>query len=104
MLHPRLEIGGLFDQRCCHFRIRCCLGEFEKDGCLTLYVLPADHFSYPRLPTPHGYAEGRGIVPGQRYKVNIIFCSSADAAFFSGDPAPELEPGEGSDVESFASG
>lgn len=51
MLHPRLEIGGLFDQRCRHFRIRCCLGEFEKDGCLTLYVLPADHFSYPRLPT-----------------------------------------------------
>jgi hypothetical protein len=41
---------------------------------------------------------------GKRYKVNIIFCSSADAAFFSGDSAPELEPGEGTNVESFASG
>jgi hypothetical protein len=32
-------------------RIRCCLGEFEKEACLTLYILPADHCCYPRLPT-----------------------------------------------------
>jgi hypothetical protein len=32
--------------------------------------------------------------------VNIIFRSSADAAPFSGYPAPELEPGDGADVES----
>jgi hypothetical protein len=31
-------------------RIRCCLGEFEKEACLTLYILPADHCCYPRLP------------------------------------------------------
>ncbi len=47
MLDPGLEIDGLFDQRRRHLRIRRCLGEFEKDGCLTLYILPADHFFIP---------------------------------------------------------
>ena len=50
LLHPGLEIHSLFDQRRRDLRIRCCLGEFEKDACLTLYILPADHFFYPQLP------------------------------------------------------
>ena len=47
LLHPGLEIHSLFDQRRRDLRIRCCLGEFEKDACLTLYILPADHFFIP---------------------------------------------------------
>jgi hypothetical protein len=31
---------------------------------------------YPRLPAPHEYAGGRGIVPSLCYKVNIIFVPS----------------------------
>jgi hypothetical protein len=70
------EIGRFFDQGRHNLGIACCLGEFEKYRRLTREIVPANHCTFPVLPTPHTSRWNRDFVPPEMYKSVPKSCAS----------------------------